>query len=106
MIFTFHPLGDAPVFSIAPCSTRMTATYQDRAGRYHLFTDYVDPRRETPFENRLDSWDAHIRYFSSNDQKTFNDHGIAVDIGRWTGDPETSDLDGVGAASPGVMLPT
>ena len=104
MTFTFHLLHDHPVFSIAPCSTRMTATYRDRTGRYHLLTDYVDPDRETPFENRLDSWDAEIRYYSSPDLKTFSDHGVVVGKGRWTGDAESSDLDCVGAASPGVTV--
>ena len=104
MRFTFHLLDDNPIFSVAPCSTRMTATYRDRAGSYHLFTDFVDPQRETPFDNKLDSWDADIRYYSSPDLKAFTDQGVVVGKGRWSGDADSSDLDCVGVASPGVTV--
>jgi len=102
--FTFRPVGDAPVFSIAPCSTRMVTAYEDRVGRYHIFTDVCDHERDTPFENKLDSWDAEIGYYSSPDLKSFTDHGVVVEKGRWSGDPATSDLDCVGVASPGVTV--
>ena len=78
--YTVQPLGGEPAFSIAPYSTRMVAAYQDRAGRYQLFTDAIDHHRAGPFRE-LDSWDAVIRYYASDDLRHFTDRGVAIDRG-------------------------
>ena len=102
--FKLKAIGDHPVLDIAPLSTRMVSAYQDRTGRTHVFTDRIDHDRETAFDLIIDSFDASIAYYSSADLKTFVDHGIAVDKGRWTGRVATSDPDCIGCASPGVAV--
>lgn len=94
---------NAPVFSIAPQSTRMVSAYKDRKGRCHVITDVIDHDRETPF-NTVASWDASLEYYLSEDLKTFTHKGIVAKRGTWTGNPKTSDSDCVGVASPSVIV--
>ena len=82
----------------------MTSSYRDRAGTYHIFADSFDPNRETAFDDPLSSWDAVQRYYTTEDFGRHEDLGVAVDRGRWTGDPGSSDGDCVGAGSPGVTV--
>lgn len=96
-------VDEAPVFSLAPMSTRMVTAYEDRSGKYHVMTDVLDHQRQTHF-NVLASWDGWIDYYTSNDLRTYTHQGPAAARGRWTGDPADSDLDCVGAASPGVLV--
>ena len=65
--YRFAPARDRPVLSLAPLCTRMVAAYRDRAGTVHLFTDAYDPRRETAFDDPLDSWEAEPRYLTTTD---------------------------------------
>ena len=102
--FTFVPARDRPVWSTAPLSTRMVSPYRDRAGRVHIFADSFDPSEPGRFQDRLSSWAAVQRYYSTADFERFDDHGVVVGRGRWTGDPATSDADCVGAGSPGVTV--
>lgn len=105
-----EPVKDEPVFDIAPFSSRMAVAYMDKTGCCHLFTDYLDPDREIPEffgggpNNTNHTWDGVIRWYSSKDFKNWTDHGTVIDKGIWTGDPETSDADCIGAASPGVTI--
>jgi hypothetical protein len=102
--FTFVQTSDSPAFHIAPWCTRMTASYEDRNGLIHIFTDAYDPGRKTPFDDPLDSWEAVQQYYTTKDFREYQSHGTVVDKGSWTGDPATSDIDCVGAPSPGVAL--
>ena len=102
--FTFVPAYDRPVWSTAPLTTRMVSPYRDRAGRVHIFADSFDPSEQGRFQDRLSSWAAVQRYYSTADFERFDDHGVVVGRGRWTGDPATSDADCVGAGSPGVTV--
>ena len=100
--FAFVPARDRPVWSTAPLSTRMVSPYRDRAGRVHIFADSFDPSEPGRFQDRLSSWAAVQRYYTTDDFERFDDHGVVVGRGAWTGDPATSDADCVGAGSPGV----
>ena len=102
--YRFVPARDRPVLSLAPLCTRMVAAYRDRAGTVHLFTDAYDPRRETAFDNPLDSWEAEPRYLTTTDFESWQDHGFVLTRGRWRGDVARSDGDCVGVASPGVAV--
>lgn len=102
--FTFAPARDRPVWSTAPLCTRMVSPYRDRAGRVHVLADSFDPRGPGRFGDRLSSWAAVQRYYSTGDLERFDDHGVVVGRGRWTGDAATSDPDCVGAGSPGVTV--
>ena len=102
--YRFAPARDRPVLSLAPLCTRMVAAYRDRAGTVHLFTDAYDPRRETAFDDPLDSWEAEPRYLTTTDFNSWQDHGFALTRGRWRGGVARSDGDCVGAASPGVAV--
>ena len=102
--FTFVPARDRPVWSTAPLTTRMVSPYRDRTGRVHIFADSFDPSEPGRFQDRLSSWAAVQRYYSTADFERFDDHGVVVGRGRWTGDPATSDADCVGAGSPGVTV--
>ena len=102
--FTFVPARDRPVWSTAPLCTRMVSPYRDRAGRVHIFADSFDPSEPGRFQDRLSSWAAVQRYYSTAHFERFDDHGVVVGRGRWTGDPATSDPDCVGAGSPGVTV--
>ena len=82
----------------------MVAAYRDRAGTVHLFTDAYDPRRETAFDDPLDSWEAEPRYLTTTDFDSWQDHGFALTRGRWRGGVARSDGDCVGVASPGVAV--
>lgn len=104
MRFRLRLLGDRPIFDIAPLSSRMISAYQDRTGRTHLFTDRLDHDRTTAFDLVIDSFDAEIAYYSSNDLTSFTGHGPVASKGRWTGRIEDSDLDCIGCASPGVVV--
>ena len=101
--YIIQPLGVEPRFSIVPYSTRMVTSYQDRSGRYHLFTDAIDHERSGPVRE-LDSWDAVIRYYASDDLRGFTYQGVVIDKGCWTGDVATSEADCVGVASPGIAV--
>ena len=98
--YRFELASDRPVLSLAPLCTRMVAAYEDRTGTVHLFTDAYDPRRETAFEDPLDSWEAQTRYLSTTDLETWEDHGFVLTRGKWCGDVARSDADraAVGAA--------
>ena len=102
--YRFKLVHDRPVLSLAPLCSRMVAAYQDRLGVTHLFTDAYDPRRETAFEDPLDSWEAEPRYLTTKDFIRWDDHGFAVTRGTWRGDVAHSDTDCVGAPSPGVAV--
>ncbi len=102
--FTFVPARDRPVWSTAPLCTRMVSPYRDRAGQVHIFADSFDPSEPGRFQDRLSSWAAVQRYYSTADFERFDDHGVVVGRGHWSGDPATSDADCVGAGSPGVTV--
>ena len=102
--FRFQGIGNRPVFDIAPFSSRMVSAYQDRRGRTHLFTDRIDHDRRTAFDLVIDSFDADIAYYTSDDLKTFVDHGLVAVKGVWRGKAEASDLDCIGCASPAVAV--
>ena len=102
--FTFVPARERPVWSTAPLTTRMVSPYRDRTGRVHIFADSFDPSQPGRFQDRLSSWAAVQRYYSTADFERFDDHGVVVGRGRWSGDPATSDADCVGAGSPGVTV--
>ncbi len=102
--FVFVPAIDQPVWNTSPLSTRMVSPYTDRKGRVHIFADSIDPRKPNRFSDRLSSWAAEQRYYSTKDFKHFEDHGVVVERGVWTGDANTSDGDCVGAGSPGVTV--
>lgn len=104
MTFRFTLARNRPVLSLAPLCTRMVAAYRDRAGTVHVFTDAYDPKRKTPFDDPLDSWEAETRYLSTRDFDQWEDHGFALTKGTWTGDPATSDADCIAAPSPGVAV--
>ena len=104
MTFQFKQARDHPVLSIVPLVTRMVAAYRDRTDKVHLFCDAYDPKRETVFDDPLDSWEAEVRYLTTADFEHWEDHGFAITRGTWTGDVATSDYDCVGAGSPGVTV--
>ncbi len=79
---TFVSARDRPVWSTVPLCTRIVSPYRDRTGRVHIFADSFDPSQPGRFQDRLSSWAAVQRYYS-------------------TADPATSDADCVGAGSPG-----
>ena len=56
--FSTRPMGDWPVFRIAPHGTHMASAYRDRTGRCHSFTDFIDHERQTAFDLVIDSFDA------------------------------------------------
>ncbi len=51
--------SDKPAFDLTPNQTRMASCYQDKAGIYHLFADYMEKERG--------SWNAVIRHYKSTD---------------------------------------
>lgn len=77
------------VFSAAPHQTRMASCFRDRLGRYHLFADFM--------ESGIDSWDAEIRYWTSENLRDWEYVGIAVPRGV------RAAPDSLGAASPHVV---
>lgn len=97
--FRFELLEERPVFDIAPHHARMCTCYRDRAGVYHLFTDFIHESART-----LASWGAEIRYYRSPDLRQWTFVDIAVPRGRWRGSVEASDLDWYGAASPNAFV--
>jgi beta-fructofuranosidase len=78
-----------PAFDISPNQTRMATCYRDKAGTYHLFTDFM--------EKSSGSWDAVVRYYRSSDLRTWEFVETVVKKGNGT------DKDAFGAASPHVL---
>ncbi|QGY47510.1 hypothetical protein GM418_28715 [Maribellus comscasis] len=51
--------SEKPAFDITPYQPRMASCYQDKKGKYHLFTDYL--------EKGMSPYNAVIRYYRSSD---------------------------------------
>lgn len=88
-VFQLVPDGNKPAFEIGPNQCRMASCYRDKAGTYHLFTDFM--------EKVPDSFGAQIRYYRSGDLRnwTFVDTVVKKGAG--------ADGDAFGAASPHVL---
>ncbi|MCX6997409.1 MAG: hypothetical protein NTV49_10065 [Kiritimatiellaeota bacterium] len=87
--FRLVPDGNKPAFELGPNQCRMASCYRDKAGTYHLFTDFM--------EKVPDSFGAEIRYYRSSDLRNW----IFVDtvVKKGAG----ADADAFGAASPHVL---
>ena len=81
--------GNKPVFEIGPNQCRMATCYRDKAGTYHLFTDFM--------EKVTHSFGAEIRYYRSSDLRTWKFVDTVVKKGAG------ADGDVFGAASPHVL---
>ena len=85
--FTFD--STIPVFTVEPHQTRMATCYQDNAGVYHLFADYMEVSKI--------SWNASIRYYTSSNLIDWNYSSTAVEKG------DKGSMDDYGTASPHVF---
>jgi len=81
--------GDKPAFEIGPNQCRMATCYRDKAGTYHLFTDFM--------EKVAHSFGAEIRYYRSDDLRDWTFVDTVVKRGAGT------DGDAFGAASSHVL---
>ncbi|HOP10936.1 MAG TPA: hypothetical protein PK629_05540 [Oscillospiraceae bacterium] len=90
--YTFRLATPNPCFDLSPHHTRMTACYRDKAGMYHLFTDFIDAA-----QNTIQSWASDIRQYDSPDLLHWQYQGIAVEKST-LGQP-----DDYGASSPGIL---
>lgn len=81
--------GNKPVFEIGPNQCRMATCYRDKAGTYHLFTDFM--------EKVTHSFGAEIRYYRSGDLRNWTFVDTVVKKGA------AGDGDAFGAASPHVL---
>ena len=81
--------GNAPAFEIGPNQCRMATCYRDKAGTYHLFTDFM--------EKATHSFGAEVRYYRSGDLRAWEFVETAVQKG------EGEAPDAYGAASPHVL---
>lgn len=90
--FDFEPLRQAPVLDESPNHLRMATSYRDRAGRVHLFADFI------PAEyNDINTWQSHLEYYTSDDLLSWTRVGTAV-----TADPDRPG-ETFGMGSPGVL---
>ena len=97
--FLFNKLDSNPVLDLAPGHARMTTCYQDLAGVYHLFVDFIPASQETQH-----SWRAEILHFTSRDLLQWEYVEKVVGRGNYNSqNPDSSDFDSYGAASPGVI---
>ncbi len=97
--FRLERLRVQPVLDLAPHHVGACSCYRDRAGTYHLFTDFIrDPADTTAARG------TEIRYYRGRDLEHWEFIDTAVPRGRWRGSRGASDLDWFGAASPDLFV--
>lgn len=96
--FNFKSAYEYPVFDISPHHARMACCYRDKAGKYHLFLDYIDASLNT-----VHSFQAILNYYTSNDLINWSFLDTVVDRGFYNSETALGDADCYGIGSPDVL---